>query len=68
MPKAGWAKEPGTQEPLIQGRLNDKFLMTLETVQLEAIDRRAAAASLSRNAYVRKALYHYMNCEEVTGE
>jgi hypothetical protein len=57
--------ELGVQEPLVAGRINDKFLMTLESVQLEAIDRRAEAAGLSRVAYVRKALYHYMNCEEV---
>ena len=57
--------ELGVQEPLVAGRINDKFLMTLESVQLEAIDRRAEAAGLSRVAYVRKALYHYMNCKEV---
>lgn len=56
--------EPGVTEPLVPGRINDKFLMTLETVQLEAIDRRAEKAGLSRVAYVRKALYHYMNCPE----
>jgi len=62
MPKL--SAEPGTVEPLVPGRINDRFLMTLETSQLEAIDRRANAAGLSRVAYVRKALYHYMNCEE----
>lgn len=60
--------EPGVQEPLVPGRLNDKFLMTLESVQLEAIDRRAAEAELSRNAYVRKALYHFMNCPDASTE
>lgn len=55
--------EPGMQEPLLAGPIDSRFLMTLESVQLEAIDRRAVAAGLSRVAYVRKALYHYMNCE-----
>jgi len=57
--------EPGVKEPLVPGRINDKFLMTLESDQLLAIDKRAQEAGLSRVAYVRKALYHYMNCEEV---
>jgi len=57
--------EPGVQEPLVPGKIDARYLQTLESVQLEAVDRRAAAAGLSRVAYVRKALYHYMNCEEV---
>ena len=66
MPKATWSVEPGTLEPLVPGRPSEKFLMTLEPAQLIALDKKAREAGLSRNAYVRKALYHYMNCEGIS--
>lgn len=61
MPK--FTIEPGVKEPLVPGRMNDRFLLTLESDQLAAIDKRADEAGLSRNAYARKALYHFMNCQ-----
>lgn len=54
---------PGYAEPLVQGRIDDSFLMTLESAQRRAIDEEAERLELTRVAYVRKALYHYMNCE-----
>jgi hypothetical protein len=60
--KARWGT--GSVEPLVEGPMNARFLLQMETAQLKAIDENAAAAGLPRNAYVRKALYHFMNCED----
>lgn len=62
MPKATWNRS-GRTEPFVAGRIGDRFVMTLESDQLKEVDAAAAEAGLSRNAYVRKALYHFMNCK-----
>lgn len=54
----------GYQEPLVPGRMSDRFLQTMEPAQRAALDAEAARLGISRTEYVRKAVYHFMNCEE----
>lgn len=63
MPKARWSK-PGYSEPLVRGRLTDRFLQTMEESQRLALDAEAERLGIDRTEYVRRAVYHYMNCEE----
>lgn len=59
MPKAQWGN---VGLPSLTEMMDARFLMTLSKEQLKAVDERAAAASLTRNEYVRKALRHFAIC------
>ena len=55
--------EPGYCPKFNPGRMDARFLVTMEIDQREAIDREAAKRGLSRTEFVRLALWHYMSCK-----
>lgn len=50
----------GRREPLVPGTFDAKFLVSMEPKQLEQIWADARKLHISRNEYIRRAVYAYM--------